>query len=260
VARARVRAASLSVTGIDVKILPHKFPPGRRREPASSFNQTSCPWIQNSRKSLASIVRTSENLLPSSQCALMIGSMDADRDLAGTLAKNVKQLREARGLTQQQISKLAGVPRATWAHVESGEANPTLSVLHRVATALQVSIEELLSAPRSVVRHYAKGSLPVRTPGQATVRKLLPDAIAGMEIDRIELPANGRMTGVPHTPGTREYLTVESGEIQLIVGGEKFLAAFGDVVVFRGDQRHSYHNPGRDVAVGYSVVVLAHVD
>jgi transcriptional regulator with XRE-family HTH domain len=186
--------------------------------------------------------------------------METDRDLTGTLGKNVKQLREARGLTQQQMAKLANVPRATWAHLESGEANPTLSVLHRAATALQVSIEELLSAPRSVVRHYARGSLPVRSPGQATVRKLLPDAIAGMEIDRIELPAGGRMTGVPHTPGTREYLTVESAEIQLVVAGEKFLVQPGDVVVFRGDQRHSYHNPGRDVAVGYSVVVLARVD
>lgn len=203
---------------------------------------------------------TVENLLYAIECALMSERMDADRDLAGTLAKNVKQLRDARGLTQQQISKLANVPRATWAHLESGEANPTLAVLHRAATALQVSIEELLSAPRSVVRHYTKGSLPVRTPGQAIVRKLLPDAIAGMEIDRIELPANGRMTGVPHTPGTREYLTVESGAIQLIVAGETFLVAPGDVVVFRGDQRHSYNNPVRDVAVGYSVVVLAHID
>jgi len=32
------------------------------------------------------------------------------------------------------------------------------------------------------------------------------------------------------------------------------------VVVFRGDQRHSYHNPGRSPAVGYSVVVLARAD
>jgi len=29
------------------------------------------------------------------------------------------------------------------------------------------------------------------------------------------------------------------------------------VVVFRGDQRHAYANPGSTVAVGYSVVVLA---
>jgi hypothetical protein len=30
----------------------------------------------------------------------------------------------------------------------------------------------------------------------------------------------------------------------------------GDVVVFRGDQRHSYRNPGRGGAIGYSVVLL----
>ncbi|HSB60948.1 MAG TPA: DNA-binding protein, partial [Vicinamibacteria bacterium] len=31
----------------------------------------------------------------------------------------------------------------------------------------------------------------------------------------------------------------------------------GDVLVFRGDQRHSYTNPGARPAVGYSVVLLA---
>jgi hypothetical protein len=31
----------------------------------------------------------------------------------------------------------------------------------------------------------------------------------------------------------------------------------GDVLVFRGDQRHSYRNAGKDQAVGYSVVLLA---
>jgi transcriptional regulator with XRE-family HTH domain len=186
--------------------------------------------------------------------------MDGDRDLSGRLAKNVKQLREARGLTQQQMAKLAGVPRATWAHLECGEANPTLGVLHRAATALQVSIEELLSAPRAAARLYARGSLPVRTPGQATVQKLLPDPIPGMAIERMEITPGGRMTGVPHTPGTREYLTVESGEMQLVVAGEKWQLTPGDVVVFRGDQRHSYHNPGRATAVGYSVVVMARSD
>ena len=186
--------------------------------------------------------------------------MDADRDLPGRLAKNIKQLREARGLTQQQMAKLAGVPRATWAHLESGEANPTLAVLDRAASALSISIEELLSAPRAAARFYAKGTLPVRTPGQATVRKLLPDPIPGMAIERLEIAAGGRMTGVPHTPGTREYLTVESGEILLVVSGEQWQVGPGDVVVFRGDQRHSYNNPGRARAVGYSVVVLARAE
>ena len=97
----------------------------------------------------------------------------------------------------------------------------------------------------------------MRQRGGATIYKLLPDAVAGMEIDRIELPPRVRMTGVPHTPGTREYLTCETGTMVLIAAGEQFELSPGDVVAFRGDQRHSYANPGTRVAVGYSVVALA---
>src|SRR3954466_9944813 len=119
-----------------------------------------------------------------------------EEELASRLARNVKLLREARGMTQSQIGKLAGLPRATWAHLESGAANPTLGILHRAAAALQVSIEELISTPPAACRYYPKESLPTRSPGQVVVRKLLPDAVPGMEIDRMEIAAGGRMTGV----------------------------------------------------------------
>ena len=68
------------------------------------------------------------------------------------------------------------------------------------------------------------------------------------------------MVGVPHTAGTREYLTCESGELELVASGESFEMEEGDVVVFRGDQRHSYVNRGRKLAVGYSVVMLRPID
>lgn len=87
----------------------------------------------------------------------------------------------------------------------------------------------------------------------------LPDPIPGMEIDRMELPPGAHMTGIPHTPGTREYLACEAGAIVLAVAGERFELRAGDVVAFRGDQRHSYHNPGARPAIGYSVVALARV-
>lgn len=194
---------------------------------------------------------TDANRLEGGYC---LGVVDA---LASRLAANVAQLREARGLTQGQMAKIAGVPRATWAHLESGTANPTLAVLHRAAMALQVSLEELISAPRSGVKYYAAATRPTKVRGDVAVRKLLPDPIPGMEIDRMELPPHGRMTGIPHTPGTTEYLTCESGKIILVASGEQWTVLPGDVVVFRGDQRHSYANPGDRVAVGYSVVVLA---
>ncbi len=180
--------------------------------------------------------------------------------LAARLAANVAHLREARGLTQSQIAKVAGVPRATWAHLESGTANPTLAVLHRAAGALQVSLEELISSPRSGVKHYPAASRPTKVRGDVVIRKLLPDPVPGMEIDRMELPPRARMTGIPHTPGTTEYLTCEAGTIRLVASGEEWTVEPGDVVVFRGDQRHSYANPGATTAVGYSVVVLARVE
>jgi transcriptional regulator with XRE-family HTH domain len=175
------------------------------------------------------------------------------------LARNVRQLREARGVTQQQMARLAEIPRATWGHMESGAANPTLAVLDRVASALQVPLEELTAAPRALGRLYPKSGLKSRRQGDGEIRQLLPDPIPGMLIDRMELPPRGRVTGVPHMPGTREYLTCESGELVLTVAGEAWRLRPGDVLVFRGDQRHSYANPGATLAVGYSVVVLARV-
>jgi transcriptional regulator with XRE-family HTH domain len=181
----------------------------------------------------------------------------AEDDPAPRLARNVRQLRESRSLTQQEMARLAGIPRATWSHLESGSANPTLSVLLRVAGALQVPLEELTATPRASCRFYPAATVETRRQGDVTLKKLLPDAIPGVVLDRLELPPGGRMTGVPHMPGTREYLTCEAGEIALAVGGERFTLGRGDVVVFRGDQRHSYANPGRKTAVGYSVVLLA---
>ena len=183
--------------------------------------------------------------------------MRMEEDLAARFGRNVKQLREARAATQAQMAKLAGVPRATWANLESGVANPTLAVIDRVATALQVTLEELVAVPRASARRYPREALTVRQRGEVTIHKLLPDPIPGMEIDRLELPPGARMAGVPHTPGTREYLTCESGQIVLVASGERFDLAQGDLVAFHGDQRHSYANPGTKTAVGYSVVVLA---
>lgn len=178
-------------------------------------------------------------------------------DPATNLADNVRMLREARGLTQSQMAKIAGVPRPTWAHLESGSANPTLAVLIKVAAALQVSLEELVGPPRSSGRYFPADSLGVRRRGTVTVRKLLPESLAGFEIERMEIPAGGSMTGVPHTPGTREYLTCERGQIELSESGTVWRLSPGDVVVFRGDQKHGYRNPGRSGAIAYSVVALA---
>jgi XRE family transcriptional regulator, regulator of sulfur utilization len=178
---------------------------------------------------------------------------------AANLAANIRHLREARGMTQEQMARISGVPRPTWANLESGQSNPTLSVLIKVANSLQVPLEELIAAPRAVVKLYKAASLPAVSRGRVRLRKLLPDTIPGLEIDRMELPASSYMAGIPHTPGTREYLTCEAGRVELSVAGETWQLDPGDVVVFRGDQKHGYRNAGSQPAVTYSIVSLAPV-
>ena len=72
----------------------------------------------------------------------------------------------------------------------------------------------------------------------------------------VAIPAGKTLVGVPHTPGTREYLACEAGHLVLTASGERFELDPGDVAVFRGDQKHAY-SAGDEPVVAYSVVVLA---
>ena len=172
------------------------------------------------------------------------------------VARNIRQLRDSRGLSQAQLAKLSGLPRPTWANLESGAANPTLQVLLKVSAALQVSLEELVGPPKAAARLYAPDELRSRRRGKVCVADLLPDRVSGLQMERMEFPPGAGMSGVPHTPGTREYLCCERGSIQLSASGEEWTLKPGHVLVFRGDQKHGYRNLGRETAVASGVVAL----
>ena len=181
--------------------------------------------------------------------------MPTPEGAAANLAGSLTQLRELRGWTQAALSKHSGVPRATVATLESGSSNPTLSVLVRLAEALQVTLDELVTPPRAGTRHYPAAQLPCTRRGPVEVRQLLPDPLPGVTVERMAFAPGSRLVGVPHTPGTREYLTCERGRVRLTASGEQTVLEPGDVVVFRGDQRHAYHALDDDPAVAYSVVL-----
>ncbi len=61
------------------------------------------------------------------------------------LANNIKKLREAKGLSQEKLARLADVANNTLIKMESGEnQNPTLNSLKKVAKALEISIDDLI--------------------------------------------------------------------------------------------------------------------
>ena len=61
------------------------------------------------------------------------------------LAKNLKRLRERKGLSQDRLAKLADVANNTIIKIEQGEnINPTLDTLKKIAKSLEISIDDLL--------------------------------------------------------------------------------------------------------------------
>lgn len=55
----------------------------------------------------------------------------------------LKELRAARGLTQVELARLAGVRRETIVFLEQGKYNPSLQLAWNIAQVFELGIEEV---------------------------------------------------------------------------------------------------------------------
>jgi len=133
-----------------------------------------------------------------------------------------------------------------------------LSTLLKIASALRVSLEELVRASGADVRLTRAKNVAAseRAHGAVRVAELLGESIPGLQMERMEIRPKGFLRGIPHVDGTKEYLTCVAGEIRVTVAGKDWTITPGDVLAFPGSRPHAYHNPGRVRAVGISVVAL----
>ena len=65
-------------------------------------------------------------------------------DLRAVVGRNIKRMRERRGLPQDALAHDAGIHVTYLSGVENGKRNITLLVLERLARALDVSESEIL--------------------------------------------------------------------------------------------------------------------
>jgi transcriptional regulator with XRE-family HTH domain len=66
------------------------------------------------------------------------------RDVLISLGDNLRRLRHEAGLTQEELGSRAGVQMADVSRYESGNRDPRISTVARLAAALEVPIAELL--------------------------------------------------------------------------------------------------------------------
>ncbi len=62
-----------------------------------------------------------------------------------TIGKNIKKYREKLGISQDKLSKLAGMTFHTITKIESGATpDPRIETVKKIATALGVSVDDLM--------------------------------------------------------------------------------------------------------------------
>ena len=65
-------------------------------------------------------------------------------DMRRLVGRNVKRIRQKRGLTQEKFAEISGFSQQYLSSLETGHRNPTIVTVYELATALGVSHMELV--------------------------------------------------------------------------------------------------------------------
>lgn len=203
------------------------------------------------------------------QFALGNTQTGAQRKMSTTLTNNappevgatLQRLRLARGLTLEDLSRIAGVSKSMLSQIEREKANPTIAITWRLANALGVQIGELLSSEvrtSDLIRVVDAHEIPTLPGAHAgySLRILGPMDLAGKyEWYELILAPGGELASQAHDPGTGEHLTVITGAVELEVGNEKKKVRHGATARYPADQNHVIRNTGKTEAKAVLVVV-----
>lgn len=172
--------------------------------------------------------------------------------LATAIGARVKQERQARGWTLDQLADAASVSRRMVVSVEQGAVNPSVGTLLRLSDALGVGLPALVEPPEpKAVKVTRSGDGAELWSGTAGGRGVL---VAGttppnvVELWDWSLGPGDQHTSEAHAAGTKELVHVLDGAITVDVDGQKIELGIGDAVAFPGDVDHSYTNPHKKPA------------
>jgi transcriptional regulator with XRE-family HTH domain len=165
--------------------------------------------------------------------------MAQPEDLLRLVSANVRRLRLARGWSQQELGRRAGVSRGMLIRIESGQDNVSLATLGRIALAFGVPFTEVVLAPAGTP--VWQGARP------GTRAALLGSFVNQRMTDLFEwtLAPGDRYQGEADQAGTRELVYVVKGTLVLDhPDGTRTLKA-GDSAGFASDRPVTFGNGGR---------------
>ncbi|MFI6133212.1 helix-turn-helix domain-containing protein [Micromonospora sp. NPDC051141] len=168
--------------------------------------------------------------------------------VTAAVARQVRELRAARGWSFEELAGRSGVSKGMLVQIEGARTNPSIGTLCRVADAFGVSMARLLEpAEESTVRITRADQAPVLWRGaHGGVARLLsglgePDLV---ELWDWRMRPGEALHSPDHAHGTREILHVLDGAVTVTVDGVDHRVEAGETVEFHADREHGYRTAG----------------
>jgi transcriptional regulator with XRE-family HTH domain len=170
---------------------------------------------------------------------------------ANTLAAiglRIRELRQSRALTLQELAEASGLSTSMLSLVERGRASPSIGSLIVIASALGVSMSDLLvsdagSEEKVVVR--ASEARVVETASHVVRRLMREDRSRGVSVAVNEYAPHTGSAEHPITHDGFEYGFVLQGELTVELDGSKHVLRQGDLIAYSSRRKHKIWNHGR---------------
>lgn len=174
------------------------------------------------------------------------------------LGARVKQLRATRGWSLEGLANASGVSRSMLSQIEREQANPTLAVTLRIAQAFGMTLGELLEVPGAssavTVIRANDHAFHYRSDKFSRVRTLSPlNLEKDVEFYEVQLQPGGALRSAAHFEGTREFLTVQKGQVRVESADDIEDLGPGDSATYRADVPHAIINLGKGEALVFLV-------
>jgi transcriptional regulator with XRE-family HTH domain len=189
-----------------------------------------------------------------------LGTRAGAGSVAGAIGGRVRQGRNSRGWTLDELAERSGVSRRMLVSIEQGSANPSIATLLLISDALGIGLPALVDIDRSPgLRVTRAGTAPVLWRGKAGGQAVL---VAGTEPPDVTelwdwtLGPGERHASEAHGAGTRELLLVLDGQLEVRVGQHAEVLATGDSASFAGDLAHEYVNAGPAQVARFTLTVF----
>ena len=173
------------------------------------------------------------------------------------IQKKIRVFRKEKGLTLRELAERAGCSHSFISQVEKGVTVPSLSMVGKLASALQINVVDFLNeVPNGHENdwHLAKKNRKtIIYPDGKISSQLLVSRVANKRMEPIisTVEPGGRSDGAErmnHPVGTEEFVLVLKGEIDFAINGRDFHLCEGDTLDFDGILPHSWANNGRETA------------